>query len=67
MKILDLHSKKVRNVKNLKRNKHKEYDKNGKLKTRHYIEFTIIGKNREWRDYMYVDDFKKLNPKVSIK
>ena len=66
MKIFSLHSNKTREIKGLKRTKHKEYDKNGRLRTNHYVEFTVVGNNRQWKDFMPVKDFKRLNPKISI-
>ena len=67
MKIFNLHSKSKKSVRDLKRTSYKEYDENGKLKTKHYIEFEVVGKNRTWKDFMSVVDFKKLNPDISIK
>jgi len=66
MKIFNLHSNKTRNIKNLKRTSHKEYDENGEMKKNQYVEFTVIGNNGEWKDFMSVADFKKLNPKINI-
>lgn len=66
MKIKDLHSKKVREAENLKLTKHKEYDKKGKLRINDYVEFTIIGNNSKWKDFMSLKDFKRLNPKIKI-
>lgn len=66
MQIFNLHSDKKRKIKDLKKTSHKEYDEHGKKQTNHYIEFTIIGKNRKWVDFMSVKDFKRLNPTVDI-
>ena len=66
MKIFNLHSNSQKKIKGLKKTSHKEYDKNGKMQKNYYVEFTIIGKNREWVDFMSVKDFKRLNPTVNI-
>ena len=66
MKIFNLHSNKERKIKDLKKTSHKEYDKNGVEQTNHYVEFTIVGNNREWTDFMTVKDFKRLNPNITI-
>ncbi len=45
---------------------HKEYDKKGKKRTNRYVEFTVLGKNRKWKDFMPIKDFKRLNPDIKI-
>lgn len=67
MKIFNLHSSDEKTVENLKVIDHEEYDKNGQLQVNTYVEYTVIGKNRKWTDFMPINDFKKLNPKVKIK
>ena len=66
MEIFNLHSNNKKKIKGLKIASHKEYDKNGKQQTNRYVEFTVIGNNRQWRDFMSLKDFKKLNPKINI-
>ena len=66
-KIFNLHSNDEKNVKDLKAVIHKEYNKNGKMQKNKYVEFTVIGNNSEWRNFMPFKDFKKLNPDVKIK
>jgi len=34
----------------------------GKMESRKCVEFTIIGNNSEWTDYLYFEDFKETNP-----
>jgi hypothetical protein len=67
MKIYNLHSKNTREVEDLQVVSHREYDVYGKLQTNRYVEYMVIGKNRKWKDFMPVRDFKKLNPKVKVK
>lgn len=67
MKIYNLHSKNKKEIKDLKKSSYKEYDEDGKLKTNHYVEFEVIGKNRTWKDFMPIEDFKRLNPSISVK
>ena len=66
MEIFNLHSNSKKKIKGLKIVSHKEYDKNGKKRTNQYAEFTIIGNNGQWKDFMPLKDFKKLNPKINI-
>ena len=67
MTIYNLHSNAAREVEDLKVIAHDEYDKNGKMRTNRYVEYTVIGKNRTWKDFMTIRDFKRLNPKVVVK
>lgn len=67
MKIYNLHSKDSKEVEDIKIVSHEEYDKKGKSVVNKYVQYTVIGKNRTWADFMPVKDFKKLNPKVKIK
>ena len=66
MEIYNLHSNDKKKIKNLKVASHKEYDKKGKQQTNQYVEFTIIGNNRQWKDFMPLKDFKRLNPEINI-
>jgi len=66
MKINSPYSKSKNEIEDLKVTKHKEYDKNGKKVTNSYVEFMIIGKNRSWKNFMSIKEFKKLNPKIKI-
>lgn len=66
MEIFNLHSNSKKKIKGLKIISHKEYDKNGKKRTNRYAEFTIIGDNHQWKDFMLLKDFKKLNPEINI-
>jgi len=66
MKIVSPYSKAETKVENLKQTSHKEYDKNGKLKKNDYVEFVVIGKNRKWKNFMSLNEFKKLNPNIKL-
>jgi len=67
MKIFNLHSDSVKDAQDFQVITNDEYDSNGKLVTRKYVQFTIIGNNHTWPDFMSIKDFKKLNPKVKVK
>jgi hypothetical protein len=56
----------MREVKDLQIVTHEEYDKNGKLKKNRYVQFTVIGKQHEWPDFMTIREFKKHNPTVIV-
>jgi len=71
IKIYKYHTKgkkfiKAQNVEDLKVTTHEEYNQFGKLQSNHYVEFTIIGNNRTWPDFMEFDDFKQLNPQIKL-
>lgn len=55
-----------RQVEDLRLTTHEEYDKMGELQTNRYVEFTTIGQNRTWPDFMAYADFKKLNPNIKV-
>ena len=66
---LTIHSpltKKEQQVENIKKTSHDEYDENGDLQTNQYVEYTVIGKNRKWTEFMSLSEFRKLNPEVKI-
>lgn len=67
MKIFNLHSNNTREAEDFKVISNEEYDKYGKKVVNKYVQYTIIGKNRTWPDFMPVKEFKKLNPKVEVK
>ena len=66
VKIFNLHSNGPREAKDFKVMAHEEYDQHGKLRTNRYVEYTIVGNNRSWTDFMSVRAFKKLNPTVPV-
>ena len=37
-----------------------------KTKSIHYIEFTVLGRNREYQDSIPLEDFRRHNPHVPI-
>ena len=67
MQIYNLHSQDTRKAKDFKVIVNEEYDKNGKLRKNRYVQFTLIGKHRQWPDFMAIKDFKRLNPTVTVK
>ena len=67
MTINNLHSSGPKEVEDLKVVAHQEYNKNGKMRTNRYVEYTVIGQNRQWTDFMSIRDFKRLNPTVTVK
>ena len=67
MKIFNLHTKNKKEAEDFKVVAHEEYDKYGKLQTNKYVEFTIVGKNRSWTDFMPIKEFKKRNPEIKVK
>lgn len=66
MEIQSRYATSVKKIKDLKRVSYKEYDKNGKLVNNQYVEFTVIGNNSSWRDFMPLGIFRKLNPHISL-
>lgn len=46
---------------------HQEFNKAGVKRNKRYVEYTVIGKNRQWTDFMTIRDFKRLNPTVTVK
>lgn len=66
MKIASPFSDTKTEVENLKQTTHKEYNQKGKLTNNDYVEFTVIGKNRKWKNFMSLKDFKKLNPNIKL-
>lgn len=64
--IINPHSKKRQKAQDLKRASYEEYDLNGELQTNKYVEYTVIGKNRKWKNFMSLKEFKKLNPNINI-
>lgn len=66
MKIFNLHTKNKKKIKGLKIVTYKEYDRKGKKCTNEYAEFIVIGNNSEWKDFMPLREFKRLNPDIKI-
>ena len=54
------------NVSDLNITFYEEYDAMGKLQNNKYVQFTVVGNNRSWTDFMAIDDFRKLNPDIKI-
>lgn len=66
-KIYNLHSNSEKTAEDFKLISNEEYDNDGQLVTNKYVQFTVIGNNRTWPDFMSVEEFKKLNPKIKVK
>ncbi len=69
MKIFNLHTNDERNVEDVKVVAYDEYDKNGRIRTNRYVQYTVLGNpgsNRAWTDFMPVKNFKKLNPNITV-
>lgn len=65
MKIFNLHTKDLRDVEDVKVVAYDEYNKDGKLCSNKYVQYTITS-DRPWTDFMPVKQFKKLNPDVVV-
>jgi hypothetical protein len=66
MEIQNQFTKSIRKIRDLKKVSYKEYDKNGKQVWNHYVEYTVIGNNGTWRDFMPIEIFKQLNPHINL-
>ena len=66
-KIFNMHSNDTKEADDFKVISSEEYDKYGKKVVNKYVQYTVIGNNRTWPDFMPVKEFKKLNPKVEVK
>ncbi len=53
-------------VKNIEAKVNKTFDEHGKLYDQKYVEFTVIGKHREYQDHMLLEDFRRHNPHVTM-
>ena len=61
-----LHFGKEREIKDLQVVFHKEVNEKNEEVDVKYIEFIVVGENKEWKDFAHYEDFKKLNPTISI-
>lgn len=66
MEIQNRYTKSIKKIKDLKKVAYEEYDMKGKLVWNQYVEYTVVGNNGSWRDFMPIDIFKKLNPHINI-
>lgn len=57
---------KRRTVKNVTKIDHPLEGDNGEMTSTPCVEFTIIGNTREWRDWMTLADFERLNPDFDL-
>jgi len=64
--ILDPDTKKYLHVENLKIVEHILPDEKGKHKPVKYVEFTVIGNNRKWKNGIQYTRFKMANSSVEI-
>jgi len=65
LNIIDTDNK-PRVVRTIKKIKHLIKDINGNEILTDFVEVMVVGKEREWIQYYPLEDFKKLNPNVSI-
>lgn len=42
------------------------FDEHGKPFAQEYVEFTVVGNQHEYQDFMLVKDFKEHNPTVKL-
>ncbi len=54
-------------VRNVEQKTNRTFNENGNKYNQKYVEFTVIGKNREHQDFMLLKEFKKHNPDIEIK
>jgi hypothetical protein len=57
---------KTRKVKDLEVKFYEQTNLEGNVETIKGIQFTIIGNNREWTDWISYNEFKEQNPHVEI-
>jgi hypothetical protein len=57
---------KTRNVKDLEVKFYEQANLKGEVETVKGIQFTVVGNNREWEDWIPYNEFKKTNPHVEI-
>lgn len=66
VRIFDPMSDKTRLVKNIHKIDHTMPNKEGEMNCIPCVEFTVIGKNREWPLWCTLEMFKIANPNVAI-
>jgi len=57
---------KILEVKDIQTKDHTGYFNDETEETKKIVEFTVIGKQSEWEDWLFFEDFKKANPKIKI-
>ncbi len=65
--IIDPDNFKRRNVRNLRVTNHLIPDQEtGKETLIKCVEYIVVGLNNEWNDYSIYDEFKKVNPEITV-
>lgn len=63
--VIHPNTKKELEIKNLERIVH-TISKNGKDTGVECVEFVVVGKNSEWKDWSTYETFRELNPTIEI-
>ncbi len=45
---------------------HTFIDVNGNPRTQKFVEYTVVGRLRQWQDWCPLDVFRRLNPEVEV-
>ena len=53
-------------VKDIKLKVNRAYNKMGTEYDQQYVEFTVIGENREYQDFMLLKEFRRHNPEIPV-
>ena len=66
IKIYHPRKKKEVEVKGLAVKGNKTFNDDGEAIEQEYVEFTVIGQNTEYQDFLLIDDFESNNPTIEI-
>ena len=67
MEIYDPISSKKRKIKDLEIALHEmPNQEEGKMESVKCVEFIVLGRNHEWKSWLFYDDFKEANPHIEI-
>ena len=58
--------KKTRQVKDIQSFSYEDFDDKGQPTTARGVKYTVVGNNREWKDWMPKDLFEEHNPTVKF-
>ena len=64
--IYDPRVKKDIEVKDIEKKIHQVHDSGGNIHAQEYVEFTVIGHNTEWQDFILLDEFLRFNPEIRL-
>lgn len=65
--IYDSRKQCIIKVRDIQQKINRTYNENGNKYNQKYVEFTVIGKVREYQDFILLKEFKKYNPDIKIK